>query len=207
MLIDVLNDIEKKTEVMKDKDQIRSFIPSIFQWPDYKRKVKKALNFPFNYIAHFKSKRGNSYQIYITPTDKKKGADNPLVGVYTRMQSKEGIYVARYDIVKDHITLFTPHFFKRYRERFLKDDEMDMDEVIKTYLKRNPNQFSTPRETFTVCNDGAIFIKEVDKQMCIGVTFVSNDMQRDEQKEEWEKALEELGDFEDYIKTHIDNNK
>ena len=70
MITKTLTDIEKKEEIFKDREELYSHILSIRERADYIRAVKKAPRFPFNYITHFKSRRGNRYTIIVTPTDK-----------------------------------------------------------------------------------------------------------------------------------------
>lgn len=40
--------------------------------------------------------------------------------------------------IVDAMTVYTSHFFKRYRERCLKDDSMPTNDVISTFFVRNP---------------------------------------------------------------------
>ena len=51
-------DIEKRIEIQKDKNEIISFMESVVNRPDYIRRAKKSIRFPYNYEASFKSKRG-----------------------------------------------------------------------------------------------------------------------------------------------------
>lgn len=195
MLTKTQTDIEKKEELFKEKEELLSQFSTILKRADYVRGCKKATRFPYYYTAHYKSKRGNRYTLILEATDRKKGSANPLISVYTTLETEEGKYMLRYDLIRNHVNIFTPHFFKRYRERFLKRDTDSADETIATYHRRNPNNAATNGGDVQTCNDGYILSKEVDSELSVCVTFVSFDMLRGEQALTSEKLL-------DIIKKH-----
>lgn len=203
MLVDTFSDIEIRKEVQKDQRDLMDFFDSIVERADYQRKVKKAVRFPFVYWATYKSRRGNKYKIIVTPTDKKRGLINPILSVYTSLNKREGIYIVRYDWVQDNVSIFTPHFFRRYRERFLKDDTLSSEEVRDKFLLRNQNLSSTNKEEgedIGTCKDGYVYIRRKDKFTNVCITFVSPDMLTAEQTADREKLLE-------IIKRHEINNE
>lgn len=196
MLTKTQTDIEKKEELFKDRRELLGQLSSIVQRAEYIRGCKKAKSFPFFYTAHYKSSRGNRYSIIIEATDRKKGSLNPLFSIYTILQTEEGKYMLRYDLVKEHVNIFTPHFFKRYRERFLKREAPSTDEVIATFQKRNPNTAGGEEGKVQTCNDGYILSKEIDKELSVCVTFVSFDMLQEGQTSTAEKLLEVISKHE-----------
>ena len=201
MLTTIGTDIEKRLEIQKDKSEIISFMVSVVNRPDYKKKKKKSIRFPYNYEASFKSKRGNRYNCIFTITDKK-SIINPLISVSTTLDTDKGTYVLRYDVVIGSVAIFTPHFFKRYRERFLKDDIISPEEVRKKYLKRNPIVTITNKEVgdaVASCKDGYIYARLKDDRTIIYVTFVSLDMLSDEQLKTHSGLLEKIRKYEDLI--------
>lgn len=190
MLTKTQTDIEKKEELFKDGGELLNYLPTLVNRADYVRTCKKATRFPFDFEAHYKSKRGNRYKIVLTATDKRKGSTNPLVSVYTTLETEEGRYMLRHDVIKHHVNIFTPHFFKRYRERFLKRDTASAEETITTFARRNPNIAANKEEGVQTCNDGFILSKGIDSELSISVTFLSFDMLREEQTETSESLLE-----------------
>ena len=203
MITTTQTDIEKRDEIFKDKEDIQYHITTILQRADYQRKVKKATKFPFNYITHYKTKRGNRYIIILTPTDKKRGGlSNPLLSIYTKLTAYEGEYMLRYDTLFEHVMIYTPHFFSRYRTRFLKDEKISAQEVIDLFAQRNFNVSWSKQECgerVGACKDGYIFIRTKDKGISVAVTFVSFDMLREEQ-------LVDVGELVEIIKKHEDAN-
>ena len=190
MLTKTQTDIEKKEELFKEREELLSQFSSILKRADYVRGCKKATRFPYYHTAHYKSKRGNRYTLILEATDKRKGSSNPLISVYTTLETEEGKYMLRYDMIREHVNIFTPHFFKRYRERFLKQGTASADEVITTFARRNPNVAATKGEGVQTCNDGYILSKGIDNELAIAVTFLSFDMLREEQAETSERLLE-----------------
>lgn len=199
MLTTIGTDIEKRIEIQKDKNEIISFMESVVNRPDYIRRAKKSIRFPYNYEASFKSKRGNRYNCIFTITDKKKSIRNPLFSVSTSLDTDEGTYVLRYDIVIGSVAIITPHFFKRYRERFLKDDIISPEEVRNKFLKRNFNVSIQNKElgdAVASCKDGYIYARLKDDKTIIYVTFVSLEMLSNEQLKVQSDLLEVIREHE-----------
>lgn len=207
MVLDTATDIEKRQDIQKDRRDLIDFFETILQRADYRRKVKKATHFPFVYIATFKSRRGNRYKVIVTPTDKKSGLTNPILSVYTSLDTKEGTYILRYDWVLDHVSIFTPHFFRRYRERFLKDEALSSEEVRDKFLLRNQNLSSgngKVAEDIGTCRDGYIYIRRKDINTNVCVTFVSPEMLTDEQQRDRAALLEVIKKHEERVTNHED---
>ena len=207
MVLDTATDIEKRQDIQKDRRDLIDFFETILQRADYRRKVKKATHFPFVYIATFKSRRGNRYKVIVTPTDKKSGLTNPILSVYTSLDTKEGTYILRYDWVLDHVSIFTPHFFRRYRERFLKDEALSSEEVRDKFLLRNQNLSSGNGkvvEDIGTCRDGYIYIRRKDINTNVCVTFVSPEMLTDEQQRDRAALLEVIKKHEERVTNHED---
>lgn len=200
MLTKTQTDIEKRDELHKDRGELLRQSLAITQRADYIRACKKAKSFPFDYMAHYKSRSGNRYTIIVTPTDRKKGSSNPLFSYYTTLETDEGRYMLRYDMVTNHVNIFTPHFFKRYRERLLKSSTASAEEVITTFARRNPNTAQTMGGDIKTCNEGYILGKGIDKDVSVCVTFLSFDMLKGQQVETSEKLLEIINQHEESLK-------
>ena len=207
MVLDTATDIEKRQDIQKDRRDLIDFFDSILQRADYRRRVKKAINFPFVYSATFKSRRGNRYKVLFTITDKKSGLTNPILSVYTSLDTKEGTYILRYDWVQNHVSIFTPHFFKRYRERFLKDEALSSEEVRDKFLLRNQNLSSSNldvKEDIGTCRDGYVYIRRKDSSTNICVTFVSPDLLTEEQQRDRAALLSVIKKHEERVLNHED---
>ena len=60
---------------------------------------------------------------------------NPIIGIYAVFDRPEGKYAVSPKMDFTDITIYPPHFFKRYRERILKDDSITNNKLIKLYFK------------------------------------------------------------------------
>lgn len=189
-------DIEKRDELLKDRFELIIYGHAVVKRKEYVRGYKKAKRFPYYYETHYKSKTGNRYVVTLTATDNKKGAINPIMSYFTTMDTDEGKYMFRYAVIQNVITMFTPHFLKRYRQRYLKNDNMSVDEVMRTF-DRNNKVKSRPdlnTEGVWIGRDGYFIGKSVDN-LDICVTYVPFDMLRENQLDNAERGLENLKKF------------
>lgn len=196
MLTKYQTDEEKRNEILSERDEIIEQFRRIVLRAEYIRACKKAKSFPFYYLAHYKSKKGNRYTIITEATDRKKGSSNPLMSVFTTMDAEEGRYMFRFDTYRNQVNIFTPHFFKRYRERFLKDDKMSTDEIMLSFNKRNPNLPKDPDKGIYVGRDGYILAKNKCEGMDVCVTFVSFDMLKGDQIERFNSGVDLIERYE-----------
>ena len=90
-----------------------------------------------------------------------------------------------YCIDLDSILIFPPHFFSRYRERFIKNNNITTQQVIIKYFKNNliiTVKLNNKDKTFMgSCNDGIVF-GEYDNELVFIKTFISRDMLFEKQK-------------------------
>lgn len=89
-----------------------------------------------------------------------------------------------------HFTIYTPHFFDRYRERFLKDMSISKPEVIYRFIRGNLKMSSTgkssdkyPNGIWVACNDGLILCNHLNNIHQEAKTFITYDMAGVDQKE------------------------
>lgn len=104
-----------------------------------RRAIIKSTRFPmiFNPIHYFSRKTNNDWFIFYYAVDKKLAEDAACIAV-TQVQTDEGTYVYEYVVAGEHnIHVFPPHFFSRYRSRFLKDDTMSKQELINQFIKNS----------------------------------------------------------------------
>lgn len=104
-----------------------------------RRAIIKSTRFPmiFNPIHYFSKKTNNDWLIFYYAINKKLAEDAACVAV-SEVQTNEGTYVYKYVVAREHnIYVFPPHFFSRYRSRFLKDDTMSKQELINQFIKNS----------------------------------------------------------------------
>lgn len=84
--------------------------------------------------------------------------------------------------------IFTPHFFDRYRERFLKDMTLEKEAVIQRFLETNYNMVKTkiasskyPNSHYLICQDGVCLCNDYSSDILLIKTFLSWDMLGEDQ--------------------------
>lgn len=103
---------------------------------DFKRRVLKASKYPYahSYDCYTTAKK-NLFIVTLT-TLKRGGRDKPLVDVYGIYTRPEGKYAASLNVGNYSTTIYPPHFFKRYRERIVKNQLLSNSDIIKHYFRQ-----------------------------------------------------------------------
>jgi hypothetical protein len=104
---------------------------------DFRKLVLKKSRYPLTKTYEFITKeKKNLFLIGYTALKRSDWA-NPIMhfqGIYTR---PEGKYAVAPSIDLNISTIYPPHFFKRYRERIVKDNIHSNDEIIKLHFTNN----------------------------------------------------------------------
>lgn len=184
MIVPAMSVTEIHNELVKDYDNCISRIDRDFK--HYRRAIIKSTKFPmyFKPIDYTTPSR-NKFVILVEAESKKNANDLliTLIGYYLR---PEGIYAAMIVPSKNgdkKICIYPPHFFERYKERYLQND-LSALEVIKQYFKINSAITFEVREEAGfrgVCRDGYILGKILSHNILIVKTFVTIKMLKGEQ--------------------------
>lgn len=200
MIVPAMSVTEIQKELSKEYDYCLARIQRDMN--QYRRAIIKSSKFPMcfkpvecvtpsrNHFIMFleaKSKR-NANDLYIT-----------FVGYYLR---PEGIYAAMllpsYGGEKK-IIIYPPHFFERYKQRYLNEDVCTLD-AIKTYFRINPTnmlEFVDAKKFRGSCNQGFVFGEMLTSNIFIIKTFVSKEMLKGEQVDLNDRLLNQLSDLND----------
>lgn len=130
----------------------------------------------------------------------KVGCDN-----YTWFVKKRGIFAIReidsasregYELVR---CIYTPHFFDRYRERFLKDLSIPKLEVIERFMLANDKSMSKeiqstkyPNSLWSLCKDGLCLCTQINRGIYEMKTFVTFDMASGGDRQEFIDYMERM---------------
>ncbi|MNJ92887.1 hypothetical protein D3C87_105610 [compost metagenome] len=117
-------------ELYSDLENIRAKLD--FYNKDFGRKVLKASRHPFSHIYEYRTKEKKNLFVITFTSLKRSAWKKPILSIYSR---PEGNYVAAPLIELGETSIFLPHFFKRYRERIVKDDTISNIDIIKRYFK------------------------------------------------------------------------
>jgi len=128
-----LNEIHK--ELFTDLHTLESKIDNCHR--DFKRKVLKSSRYPFSHSYDCRTKLKKNLFVVNLYASKRGDWEKPLIGICGIYNRPEGNYLAALALEKNMTTIYPPHFFKRYRERIVKDMKSSNEDIIKHYLNRN----------------------------------------------------------------------
>lgn len=184
---------------------------------DFKRKVLKSSKYPISHSYDCRSRFKRNLFVVNLYASKRGDWEKPLIGICGIYSRPEGNYLAALALENNMTNIYPPHFFKRYRERILKDIKSSNEEIIKCYLNRNlwgivaapsgakyqglynifeAEMKDTKISFVCVSSEGFCFGEKLGNINVIK-TIISEEMLRDDQKEVFAKLKE---DFELYNK-------
>jgi hypothetical protein len=202
MIVDSMTKEEIRQEYIADLPSIKRKTFYLHEALKCRRAIIQAKHFPL----HFKptehiSPRKNNYFISFVSTSKKDIKLGPIESDFLYYHRPEGIYAATIDYDCLCITIYSPHFFDRYRERYLKDTSIPKLEVIKEYFKYNSTIRRTRDRRLSdngICGTGmhgAVLGIEESHEIHLFKTFVSFDMLKQDQTNTHDLLYDKLIDF------------
>lgn len=110
-----------------------------------RRAILKSSRLPmiFDPIHYYSKETKNDWYIFYYAITKKKAEDAACLAV-SLVESEKGIYAYEFvvcDFNDYPVYIFPPHFFSRYRARFVQDEEIDRKELVLQFIKRSYNAF------------------------------------------------------------------
>lgn len=141
----------------------------------------------------FTSSRGINYVLLFFNLDETVPGKGRLgCAYYATFVKNRGMYavtLTQLNRTQYHNTIYHPHFFDRYRERYLKDMTMSKPDVIHTYILNNPKSLTGhipsakyPNGYWMVRNDGLCLCKILKGTLIEAKTFITWDMAGVDQK-------------------------
>ncbi len=158
---------------------------------------------------HFKSRKTSLNHCMILysfgKNDYKK--NGMLFVLYSYIYREYGIYAFMLSGKNfDTLAVYTPHFFSRYRERYIKDTSLSMDEVMEDFFVYNNvcqikdvNNASYPNSIFASTKDGVLLGTKHPDNILEFKTFLPSELLKEQQidlhnsqNEDVKKYLEEI---------------
>jgi hypothetical protein len=198
MIVPAMSVTEIQKELSRDFEYCFARIQR--EMNQYRRAIIKSSKFPmcFKPIDYVTPSR-NHFIIFLEAKSKKNANDPYItfVGYYLR---PEGIYAAMllptYGGDKT-IILYPPHFFERYKQRYLLEDICTLD-AIKTYFRINPTnmlEFVDAKKFRGSCNQGFVFGEMLTSNILVIKTFVSKEMLKGEQVDLNSKLTKQISEL------------
>lgn len=188
MILENMNDKEICDAFHNDRLQIENRLDKL-DWKKYERYLKKNKSKGpiFFEPVRFKSKNSNDYIIIpFSPGWKDSKRENVAIIHYMYYRRAEGFYAVSHTLrFYYRYTIYPPHFFQRYQERFLHQPELSQQKTIEMFFKRtlgtaNADKLDDNKYQLS-CTDGVILGIEDMPGILVAKTFVSVDMLKGKQ--------------------------
>jgi len=198
----------------------------------YKQMVKNSVKKERVYYQplNYKSAKGFHYMLqFFKRADDEPDKDKLGMIYYVWFIKNRGTYavtlsrLSLYGHAEWHYTIYTPHFFDRYRERFLKDMSISKPDVIYRFILGNLKMSTSgnpsekyPNGIWVACSDGLCLCNHLNSINQEAKTFITYDMAGVDQKVFAYNAQQVLlkrgfdlrlpdEDFEEYIKEDFED--
>lgn len=104
---------------------------------DFKRIVLKGSRYPMTKSYDCKTREKKNLFVVQFTALKRSAWKNPIISTYGIYLRPEGKYAVALSLDMNITTIYPPHFFKRYRERILKDESLSTEDIIRHYFKND----------------------------------------------------------------------
>ena len=176
--------------------------------------VKKTRNYPLVWKTTFSSRHKTTFHV-MWVAGKRNDWDKPKFYIFVPFHRLDGINVAFLSQKREATMIFTRHFFERYKERFLDDEESSTTEIIQEFFLNNRNilarratrnfvkEFDKYEEILkgdpivVVINDGYCFGEKINGRVMLIRTIIREDMLRPGQKEAFSRMKNIFDRYDD----------
>ena len=143
MILSTMTYEEIYREIRDDFRDVREYYDKVLR-PKLCKRACKASKYPWRNIEGYTHPKSKNKYVYFSIVKKHSLWESPEVTIFCDYEGKYGKEIITIAIWKDRktfqntlvISVFQAHFFKRYFERFIKDDTAEVDKVI-IFLARN----------------------------------------------------------------------
>ena len=104
---------------------------------DFRKIVLRKSQYPITKSYEYITNVNNNLLVIGYTALKRSDCDNPIIHFYGIYSRHEGKYAAAPTLDMNMCTIYPPHFFKRYRERIVKDETISNDDIIRLYFKND----------------------------------------------------------------------
>ena len=184
---------EVKEEVMKDLPEIIEKKAHFLHRQDIQRLARIVKRGVAMRDYHFKSQRGNTYKMILRITSKLF-----LTCIYCTYMTEKGLASVNFTTKgANHMAIYTAHFFHQYRERFLREPDMEREEVIRIFHMRNYGNITYGNELdhghVPASVPDGYCVSVIEDGVNVVITYVRPDMLKEDQKKKW-MELHDLND-------------
>ena len=104
---------------------------------NFKKTVLKSSRYPLTKSYDFVTKEKQNLFIVDFTALKRSNWKKPIISIFAIYSRPEGKYAVAPSVDMKITTLYPPHFFKRFRERIIKDESISNEDLIRHYFKND----------------------------------------------------------------------
>lgn len=135
MIVPSMTVQEIHKEVFEDLQNLKSKLDQCRN--DFKKTVLNGSRYPLTKSYDCKTREKRNLFIVDFTAIKRSAWKKPNLTIYGIYSRFEGKYAVAPSIDMKMISIYPPHFFKRYRERILKDESTSSENIIRQYFKND----------------------------------------------------------------------
>jgi len=120
-------------ELFEDLENLRDKLNDFKK--DFGKKVLKVSRRPLTKSYDCKTKEKKNLFIVTFTAMKRSDWKKPILGINAIYDRPEGKYATALSLDMNIASIYPPHFFKRYRERIVKDESISNENIIRHYFK------------------------------------------------------------------------
>lgn len=135
MIVPSMTIQEIHKELFEDIKNLRSQLDDCRK--DFKKVVLKANRYPLTKSYDCKTREKKNLFIVTLTAPKRSNWKKPILSIYSIYTRREGKYAVPLTLDMNIASIYPPHFFKRYRERIVKDESISNEELIRLYFKKD----------------------------------------------------------------------
>lgn len=135
MIVPTMTVQEIHKEILEDINNLDNKLNGLKK--EFRKIVLRKSQYPLTKSYEYITREKNNLLVIGYTALKRSDCDNPIIhfyGIYSRI---EGKYAAAPTLDMNMCTIYPPHFFKRYRERIVKDDTISNDDLIRLYFRND----------------------------------------------------------------------
>lgn len=135
MIVPSMTVQEIHKEVFEDLKNLQSKLDECHK--DFRKTVLKVSHYPLTKSYDSMTREKKNLFIITFTAIKRSNWKKPILNIYGIYSRPEGKYAVVPSMDKKLISIYPPHFFKRYRERIVKDESISNEDIIRQYFKND----------------------------------------------------------------------
>ena len=135
MIVPSMTVQEIHKELFEDIKNLRNQLDNYRK--DFKKAVLRGSRYPLTKSYDCKTREKKNLFVVTLTAIKRSNWKKPILSIYSIYTRPEGNYAVPLTLDMNIASIYPPHFFKRYRERIVKDESISNEDIIRLYFKND----------------------------------------------------------------------